>query len=239
MPGNEWYYAQDNRQFGPVTIEVLIDMLRQGHVRPTDLVWTENMPDWRPASGVAALMAAMQATAAGTASVTGAAAVANLAGANASLNYFSPSGPIGYIVYAGFWMRFAAAIIDYIILAVVERILQFVVGMGMFAPGPRAFSPVIFFPMMGLFSGGFVLRWLYFALMESSQYQATVGKLALGIIVTNMQGQRVGFGQATGRYFGKFISYMTLMIGFMMAGWTQQKQALHDMLAGCLVIRKQ
>jgi uncharacterized RDD family membrane protein YckC len=119
--------------------------------------------------------------------------------------------------------------------------VQFVVSIGggmPFIPGPGGFSRGNPFPMFGLFSGGFVLRWLYFALMESSQYQATIGKLALGIIVTNMQGQRIGFGQATGRYFGKFISAMMLMIGFMMAGWTEKKQALHDMLAGCLVIRK-
>ncbi len=238
MPGNEWYYAQDNRQLGPVTIEALIDMLRQGHVHPTDLVWTENMPDWRPASSVPALMPAMQATA----GAAGAAAVASLASANASLNYFSPSGPAGYLIYAGFWMRFAAAIIDYVILTVIESMMQLGVGLGggmPFMPGPGGFSPGNPFPMFGLFSGGFVLRWLYFALMESSRYQATIGKLALGIIVTNMQGQRIGFGQATGRYFGKFISAFTLMIGFMMAGWTEKKQALHDMLAGCLVIRKQ
>ncbi len=60
--------------------------------------------------------------------------------------------------------------------------------------------------------------------------------MALGIKVTDLDGNRISFGRATGRYFGKIISGMIFYIGFMMAGWTQKKQALHDMLAGCLVI---
>jgi len=235
VPGSEWYYAQDNRQLGPVTIEALIDMIRQGHVRPSDLVWTENMPDWRPASSVPALMPAGQAAETATASV----GVAGLAGANAFLNYVTPSGPVN-VVYAGFWMRFAAWIIDLIILTVVDRILEVAVNFSGTVLLPRNYGIPwgSLWDFGGLESGVIFLRWLYYALMESSQIQGTVGKLALGIIVTDMQGQRIGFGRATGRYFGRYLSALTLMIGFMLAGWTQQKQALHDMLAGCLVIRR-
>ena len=74
--------------------------------------------------------------------------------------------------------------------------------------------------------------------METSKFQGTLGKMALGLIVTDLSGQPITFGRATGRYFGKIISSLTLSIGYMMAGWTQQKQALHDMMAGCLVLRK-
>ncbi|MBI4809901.1 MAG: RDD family protein, partial [Ignavibacteriales bacterium] len=81
-------------------------------------------------------------------------------------------------------------------------------------------------------------EWLYFALMESMK-GATLGKMALGIIVTDMKGNRISFGRATGRYYGKIISSLTLSIGYIMAGFTQQKQALHDIIAGCLVINKQ
>ena len=79
--------------------------------------------------------------------------------------------------------------------------------------------------------------WLYFALMESSANQATLGKMAIGIKVTDMSGRRIGFGQATGRYFGKILSSMILLIGYIMAAFTEKKQALHDMLAGCLVVK--
>jgi uncharacterized RDD family membrane protein YckC len=83
-----------------------------------------------------------------------------------------------------------------------------------------------------------VLNWLYYALLESSAWQGTLGKKALGLEVTDLQGRRIGFGRASGRFFAKFISVLTLFIGFIMAGFTERKQALHDMIAGCLVIRK-
>ena len=73
--------------------------------------------------------------------------------------------------------------------------------------------------------------------MESSAKQATVGKMALGIIVTDLDGRRIGFGRATGRYFAKILSALTLGIGFLMAGFTERKQALHDMVASCLVVK--
>lgn len=83
-----------------------------------------------------------------------------------------------------------------------------------------------------------VMRWLYYSIMESSPIQATVGKLALGIKVTDMDGNKISFLRATGRYFGKIVSRIILGIGYFMAGFTEKKQALHDMMAGCLVIKK-
>ena len=77
-----------------------------------------------------------------------------------------------------------------------------------------------------------VLKWLYYALLESSSWQATVGKKALGLEVTDLEGRRISFGRATGGFFGKIISAMILYIGFIMAGFTEKKQALHDMMAG-------
>ena len=79
---------------------------------------------------------------------------------------------------------------------------------------------------------------IYFAFMESSARQATLGKQALGIIVTDLNGNRIYFGKATARYFGKFISGLILGIGYIMAGFTEKKQALHDMMARCLVVKK-
>jgi len=84
-----------------------------------------------------------------------------------------------------------------------------------------------------------IAGWLYYALMESSNYQATLGKMALSIKVTDMSGNKVSFGKATGRYFGKIVSTIIFYIGFIMAGFTQQKQALHDIMAGCLVVNKE
>jgi Tfp pilus assembly protein PilE len=79
--------------------------------------------------------------------------------------------------------------------------------------------------------------WLYFALMHSSARQATLGKMAFGIKVTDLAGERVSFLRATGRYFATWVSSILLAVGFLMAGLTARKQALHDMIAGTLVVR--
>ncbi len=79
--------------------------------------------------------------------------------------------------------------------------------------------------------------WLYFAILESSAWQGTVGKKVLGLRVTDLDGNRISFGRATGRFFAKLVSNFTFMIGYIMAGFTAKKQALHDMIAGCLVTK--
>ena len=81
-----------------------------------------------------------------------------------------------------------------------------------------------------------VMTWLYFALCESSAWQATVGKWVLGIRVTDLHGNRISIARALGRYPAKLLSYLILCIGFMMVAWTQRKQGLHDMIAGTLVL---
>lgn len=157
------------------------------------------------------------------------------------------------MTYAGFWKRFAAYIIDSIILGVASWIIIIpilgLIGLGASSmeysedmmmdeeAATGMLAAIIGASMMiWLFVG--VAAWLYFALMESSSKQATVGKMALSIIVTDLNGNRISFGRATGRFFGKFLSQMILMIGYIMAGFTEKKQALHDMIAGCLVVNK-
>jgi len=149
------------------------------------------------------------------------------------------------VQYAGFWLRFVAWIIDRIILQVASWILllPFAASLGMeaFFHG-RPPRPEEIFPFVGhIFRFALIalaVDWLYYALLESSLWQGTLGKKALGLEVTDLTGQRVSFGRATGRFFGRIISAFILGIGFIMAGFTQRKQALHDILAGCLVIRK-
>jgi uncharacterized RDD family membrane protein YckC len=101
------------------------------------------------------------------------------------------------------------------------------------------------FPLMFVFfltvsfAAIFVLGWLYYASMESSAYQGTLGKMALGLIVTDMQGRRISFGRASGRFFAKLLTgLIPFFVGYIMAGFTEKKQALHDIIASCLVLRK-
>ncbi|HVR90973.1 MAG TPA: RDD family protein [Novosphingobium sp.] len=135
--------------------------------------------------------------------------------------------------YGGFWIRFVAYIIDAIILQIVATVLGLFVGVGIGAAGAGedavAASTLI---AVGL---SLVINWLYYAILESSEWQGTVGKKALSLVVTDESGERLGFGRATGRYFAKFLSSFILAFGFFMIGWTQRKQGLHDMIAGTLV----
>jgi uncharacterized RDD family membrane protein YckC len=148
--------------------------------------------------------------------------------------------------YAGFWLRFVAVIIDFIVIYCVRAMifLPFGIGMGMRGVfhGAQPQTPADLIPFFATFIRiaiiSTILQWLYFSLMESSAWQATLGKKALGLTVTDLEGRRISFGRATGRYFAKIISSLILFIGYIMAGFTEKKQALHDMIAGTLVLRK-
>lgn len=149
------------------------------------------------------------------------------------------------VAYAGFWLRFVALIIDQLLLYFVGMILflPFAASMGMRGmmtgrpPDVQALFPMIH-AMLRLALLRMVIHWLYYSLLESSAWQATLGKKALGLEVTDLDGNRISFGRATGRFFAKIISGIILLIGYIMAGFTEKKQALHDILAGTLVIRK-
>jgi uncharacterized RDD family membrane protein YckC len=85
---------------------------------------------------------------------------------------------------------------------------------------------------------GLVIGWLYFAGMESSKFQATLGKLATGIMITDLEGNRASFSQASWRFVAKLISWMTFFIGFIVAAITPGKQAFHDFAANTIVVKK-
>ena len=129
--------------------------------------------------------------------------------------------------YAGFWRRFVAYIIDNILISVVFWLVALVLGA---IAGDGGVIVAYILGTIGVF--------VYFAAMESSTSQATIGKIALGIQVTDLQGNRISFGKALGRNLAKILSALILYIGFIMAAFTARKQALHDMIAGTLVVKK-
>jgi uncharacterized RDD family membrane protein YckC len=143
-------------------------------------------------------------------------------------------------IYGGFWIRFGAYLIDAIIVGVAGAIVGGIVGVAIgtgFAGSGTDSDAAATAELIG--NGiGFILNWLYYALMESSSSRATVGKLAVGIVVTDEAGHQLTFARATGRYFAKILSALILLVGFLMVGWTERKQGLHDMIAGTLVTKK-
>jgi uncharacterized RDD family membrane protein YckC len=208
-------------------------MARNGQLAREDLVWSEGMDEWIAAGTRADLFGF------GNAEPVPAPPAAVGYATPASLNYYH--GGSASIQYAGFWLRFVAFIIDSAILWVPAFLLQLGANMllAVRPTGRFAFNNIhLMAPMAGVWAADVVMRWLYYAFFEASEFQATPGKLALGLIVTDEEGSRLGFGRATGRYFGKLLSGFILYIGFMMAGWTQKKQALHDILAKTLVVKK-
>jgi len=223
-----------NVPIGPFTRAQVAEKLQSGEFSLDSLAFVEGLTQWTPLRDVLAKVDAAQPA------------------ISAAYSYAATMQPPSHLVYAGFWLRFVAHLVDSLILGIPMSIISgglgFVYGMisGMKHPGVK----LRFMNEDGSINGSFVIfelcimvfsmivYWLYYALQESSSAQATLGKRAISLKVTNLEGRRIGFGQASGRYFGKIISSLTLLIGYMMAGFTERKQALHDMIAGTLVVKQ-
>lgn len=132
------------------------------------------------------------------------------------------------VVYASFWKRFVALLIDIGLFLLFTLILfvPYSILMRLIFHNSQTANNVI----------NFTIGWLYFALQESGKDKATFGKKAMNIEVTDLEGNRITFWQATVRYFGKNLSLLFLGIGFFMMLWDDKKQTLHDKLAGTLVV---
>jgi uncharacterized RDD family membrane protein YckC len=139
--------------------------------------------------------------------------------------------------YAGFWIRVLAYLIDCLVMMAVSCPVGILLGVGVVATGADQNSD------SAILTNGFsnvislLIGWLYFSLLESSSWQATIGKKVLGLKVIDLHGNRISFGRATGRYFAQILSGMICFIGYVMVAFTEKKQGLHDMVAGTLVIK--
>lgn len=143
--------------------------------------------------------------------------------------------PTIYRTHAGLIKRFAAYLIDMIIIIPIAFVLGAVLGVSLYAAGLQDDVSV---NLCGNIIG-LLVSWFYFAGMESSSHQGTLGKMALGIKVTDLAGDPISFGQASGRYFAKLVSALLFGIGYLMIAFTENQQGLHDLMAGCLVVNKE
>jgi len=227
----EIWIGRDGERLGPYPEADVRQWLREGKMSGADLGWREGLADWQPLS---VLMPDAVPTDAGAA----AAAV-------------PPPPPITQAPgYAGFWKRVVAYLIDAIVLYIPNVLIDRALGG---AKAQAALEQTLsntagdlpqmlaayqhYYALMwpGMLLGA-VLAWLYFAACESSSWQATLGKLALGIHVTDLDGRRISFPRAVGRYGAKIISFMIIFLGVLMVAWMPRKQGLHDLLAGTLVL---
>jgi len=164
-------------------------------------------------------------------------------------------GAIAYatnVTYAGFWLRFVAYLVDNLIvgiagLALFVPLFLLMGGVALLESLPRQGNGRLepgqvagLLTMIFAFAGASILvHWLYFAYLESGEKQGTWGKQMLGLYVTDLSGNPISFGRASGRFFAKMITgLIPLGIGYIMAGFTERRQALHDMIASCLVLKR-
>jgi uncharacterized RDD family membrane protein YckC len=143
------------------------------------------------------------------------------------------------VEYAGFLRRFFAVFIDGIVLRIISIPLGFVYLYIYTQATGLELKQIVNDPLFNLIDIiiGTVVTLLYFTLQESSNNRGTLGKLALGLRVVDEQGDRITFTRALGRWCGKFLSTILLLTGFLMQPFTEKKQALHDMMAGTLVLK--
>jgi len=224
-----WYFMDRRGQRqGPVAAAGVATAYRDGDLLREGLVWREGMPQWLPLAQVESELGIDPSDHVAPPPLPEAPGDV-MAGRSRSIGRND-------IVYAGFMRRWAALFLDSFILCI-----------------PLAMSAVLLAIPLGFFSGDnrdaagamvetlYYLLWLiaaplYFAGQESSTHQATLGKRALGIKVTDENGQRLRFSHALGRWFAAALSYLTLYVGFLMAAFTERKRALHDIVAGTLVV---
>ncbi|KLD77621.1 hypothetical protein Y886_14860, partial [Xanthomonas hyacinthi DSM 19077] len=263
-----YYADAAQQRHGPMPAEQLQQRFQRGEVGLTTLVWRDGLSEWHPLAdfvdelGLAQVPAAITPDAAVEApsapSVRAAQALPAAwtvpdADAAAHSPYAAPTATLGEeprlvadgeVVQAGFWKRAAAYLIDGMLVGVISQTIQIVVfagflGFSSLGSGSPDFStPGGIVLLVLVYLVPLTMSALYFGLFHASTRQATLGKMAVGIKVVRPDGSRISVGRGIGRYFGFLLSSLTIFIGFLMAAFTERKQALHDMLCDTLVVDK-
>ncbi len=135
--------------------------------------------------------------------------------------------------FGGFWRRALAVGIDFFVMVIPILLVSTLLRVSIF------FVTAIDLNLLNLIESIVTLCmwWLYYSLFHSSSWQATLGKRALRLKVVDLDGHRISFARASGRFFAQYLSALTFCIGYMLAGWTKRKRSLHDMIAKTYVIR--
>ena len=219
----KWFYADAGKQLGPLEDDEFDRLVGQGVVRGDTLVWHDGMPAWQ-ALGV----------------------VRGWKNASAAPGFpaVAPSSAAGQVHYAGFWIRFLARLIDGLLLGVVNLILRIplaiMLGVGTGAGLARPGAGMVFLPaimgMVGISAVIGIAIGVAYEVYFVSTRGGTLGKLALGLKIVRANWSAVPAGLAVGRYFAQWVSGAILLIGYIMAGFDNQKRALHDRICETRVI---
>ncbi len=250
----QWYYTSLGRQIGPVTEEAFQGLVNEGRVKPKTLVWNSRMPDWQQYRKVGSSTphaAIESAWAEGTPEQTACSECGRGLPQEEMIRYgeswvCAACKPIfvqklregvplaGTIEYAGFWIRFGAKFIDGLIIGVVNiAVIMATAILGHLDSDP---SLAFFFVAVGNLLQIAVAA--AYTTLFLGRYGATLGKMACNLKVVTADGGRVSYARALGRHFAEFLSAIILLVGYIMAAFDDQKQALHDRICNTRVVKR-
>jgi uncharacterized RDD family membrane protein YckC len=217
--------------FGPYSIEEAREYLSAGRLSLSDFAQLPGTTEWIPLASVPGVKSAPPPPPPSSAELPG------TAPGSTHQTLFSAAST-GAVSYAGFWNRFAAYVIDVIILLPINLVLTYShlasflwLGTTQVTSQADMASARIFACILEC-----IIWWIYLSVLLSCPWQASLGMKACGLKITDEGGNRISFGRATGRWFAMWLSGCpTLGIGFLMIAWTHKKQGLHDLIARTLV----
>lgn len=223
-----WHYAEGDHQVGPITEEEFVSLARSGRIDDETLVWKAGMADWQPFRTVKRELGS--APDRQTASSSPAELIPVGDGGGSREETFAPGGAAADgMVYGGFWIRFVAAMLDGIILTIVSMAIGIPLALRMAEYDSTVVDAVNSLIQM-LVGAAFVTFFL-------GKYGATPGKMALGLKVVRSNGAEITYARAFARYWAEYLSFFTLLIGYIIAAFDSQKRALHDHICDTRVIR--
>ena len=248
-----WHYADQGKETGPVTDEQLAELVRAGKIRPDTLVWREGMTDWQPYREVAASPAA--APPAGAVPEAVCIECGKIFPLDETIRYGNARvcagcKPVflqklaegaqintGELRYARIFTRFAAVLLDGLILGATNMGIGMIFGLIIAGSARSHAAPAALISLqLIVFAFEMAIALSYEGLMVG-KYGATLGKMACNIKVVTADGGRVSYGRAFARYFSKILSSLTCMIGYIMACFDNpEKRALHDRICNTRVV---
>ena len=253
-----WYYVEAGQQAGPIDDAQLQELVKSGKVQPETLVWHDGMANWQPYQEVGRPGLRLATPAPATAVAAPGEAVCSECGGVfnvqdmiqlGNLRVCAQCKPIllqklaegaklraGPLIYAGFWIRFAAVFIDGLLLWAVNAGITLAAGFSVFqsfGARPTAFST----GRIALFLVEISIGVVYEVVLIGA-YGATLGKMACKIKVVVEDGSKVSYLRSLGRHFAKILSSFTCLIGYLMAAFDEEKRALHDRICSTRVVLK-
>lgn len=257
---SDWYYADAQRQRqGPLAADEMARRFHDGRLRLDTLVWREGLDEWQPLRDFTIELELHRAPPENhyaPAHAAPAAAALEVAVA-ADSPYAAPAAPLrsdetflhagGEVVQAGFWKRAAGYCVDAFVVSIAAQIVQTVLVVGFMGMNMASFTanPESMFTSAGgillvlsIYLLPLLLFLIYYAAFHASARQATLGKLAVGIKVVRGDGRRISLARSVARFFASILSGLLFCIGYLMAAFTERKQALHDMICDTLVVDK-